>query len=256
MQKWKLAGMMICLVLFLVPLIATPIVQGWLTNIWGPSEGTVKMYSYQNTYTGTIEQTVDYGDHIFRVVSIWDNDGNNYTELLYSRQKTAGQLPDVDLFTLNDNAANWNYNDLITVISGGELYPLVPIGYNQTNSVGMNWTAQINTIKTLTNYTVTFETDAVFIYHWTTGTDILTGAPILGYEYIRWNNLTGWLTSYKLIMDYGDPMNYTSTLLIQVKSITGGGLVLDLTLIIGIIGAVTGAIAIAFAFIALKKAKK
>jgi hypothetical protein len=118
----------------------------------------------------------------------------------------------------------------------------------------MNWTTRLNSIEGLTNYTVIFEEDAVLIYHWTHGNDIITGASTSTSEYIRWDNVTGWLISYDIIVDYGNPANYTSTVSIQVKG--ASGFILDLTLLLGIIAVALGAVAIGLGYWALRKSRR
>ncbi|HUX99359.1 MAG TPA: hypothetical protein VMV49_07375 [Candidatus Deferrimicrobium sp.] len=252
MKKWKIKSI-ICLILFLVPFIIVPSSRAELVNIWGTSQGTTQTYTYKTIYNGTIDLTIDNGDQIFSVINIWDNDGNNYTELLYKRQKTTTSGLDVDLFTLDDDEGDWNFNDFRNIMSAGELHPLLPIGFNATDNVGVDWTAELQNLDSITNYTITYEVDAVLIHHWDYDTDDL-GAYVQIFEYIRWDNTTGWLISYRYVENHGNPANYTSTLLIQVKSITGG-LFIDITLIIGIIGAITGAVAIVFSYLTFRKSR-
>jgi hypothetical protein len=251
MRNRKIALRFYFFVFVLIGVMLLPSCTAAITNIWGTSTGTSKSYSYQIKYTGGISNTINNGLYTFTIINIWDNDANNYTELLYSRELVVpGNPSDINLLILEDEGANWNYNDLIIIFSGVEIQPLCPTGYNAAPARGMNWTAQINTIQGLTNYTATIDGDTLTIHHWTTGTDGDTGAHYTLDDYIKWDMSTGWLISFEETTDYGDPANFIRTISVKGSS---GGLALDITLIIGIIGAICGGIALGFAYYLWKK---
>ncbi|MHA1424482.1 MAG: hypothetical protein ACTSQI_00680 [Candidatus Helarchaeota archaeon] len=255
MVNWKQKKVLSWVIIFLLPLIIIPHAQAQVVDIWGMSAGSIKTYTYKMMYNGSIETTVDYGDFNFKVLNIWDSDDNNYTELIYSRQKNIGGTPNINLIALDDAEGNWNGLNLINPLISDEIYPIVPIKYNETDGIGMNWTEELNTINTTADYQVIFEgNNIVLIYHNSSGTDIGTGADYEEFQYIRWDNSTGWLVSFETVRNLADPANYTVSTLIRVKG-ASGGLAIDITLLIGIIGAATGVIAIIFGYIALKKSK-
>ena len=251
MKNKKIALQVYAFVFVLIGLMLLPYCTAALTNIWGTSKGTEKSYSYQTKFTGSISNTINNGLYTFTIINVWDNDADNYTELLYSRELILpGNPVDVNLLVLQDEGGNWNYLDLLSIFSGMEIQPLCPTGYNEGDNMGMNWTAQIEVINGSTNYTATIDGDVLTIHYWTTGTDGPGDSHYTLDDYIKWNMETGWLISFEEITDYGSPANFVST-----TSVKGGlgGLALDITLIIGIIGAICGGVAIAFAYYIWKK---
>ena len=259
MKKWKISGLLICVILLFMPLLMVPICRAELVSLWGVSSGTVKTYTYTTTYNGSVENSATYGNYVFAIINVWDNDDNNYTELLYTRERVIDGTPDLDLLLLEDDEGDWDYDDLVTTVvddATGEIYPLIPTQYVGTDSVGMNWTVELQYINnTMENYTVTINGDIVTIFHWEFGEEVFTEVSFEINEYIKWDNSTGWLVSYERITKYGDPANYDAKVSITVKS-GGGGLSFDLNLLLGIIGIATGAAGIGLGLLAYKKSKE
>ncbi|TFG04778.1 MAG: hypothetical protein EU536_03800 [Promethearchaeota archaeon] len=250
MQNKKLCYNWLILIFLIVPLIFLPSCNAQEVNIWGTSEGTVKVYWYRTIYSGSINNIADYGDYTYTIINIWDNDDNNCTELLYARERLLLGNPSMDLITLNDDAGGWDYTDLLLVISGGDIRPLCPIIYDDVHNGGMNWTAEIEYINTLTNYTASVIGNTLSIHSWESGT---SGEVYYTEDtYIKWDMATGWLISYENSIDYGDPNNYQERILITRGSGSAG---IDLSVILGIIGVICGGIGIAFAFWIWRKKK-
>ncbi|NVM52321.1 MAG: hypothetical protein HWN66_01375 [Candidatus Helarchaeota archaeon] len=247
MKNGKKNIILLALLFLLLPLILIPSSYGALTNIWGTSVGTVRTYTFTTTYTGDIQAVSDYGDHIFTIVNIWDNDANNYTELLYSRQRILLGSPVVDLITLDDAAGSWSALNLMYPVNIPlrNIDPLVPVAFNATDSMGLNWTLAIELINLVDNYTATLDGNVLTIHYWENGL----------HEYIKWDRSTGWLISYEIITSYSTPADYEETTAVKLKS-APGGVAIDITVIIGIIGAICGALAVAVAYLAYRKSKR
>ncbi len=255
MNKRNKNGIMLVLILFIIPLVLAPVGNAQVENIWGVSAGDIRTYTYTASYNGTIDNDADYGNYVFSILNIYDNDANDYTELLYTRERVINGEPDLDMTILDDDEGEWDEDDLITyVLDAGEINPLLPIIYNSSGNVGMNWTAQLDYISTIENYTVTITGDEVLIHHWENGEELLTGIPFEIYEYITWDMSTGWLVSYVQRTAYRDPANYD--VFITIKRAGGGGLSLDISLLIGIIGVAAGAAAVLLAYLAYRRSRQ
>jgi len=246
---------MICVILLILPFINFPhSAQGAIIDIWGTSQGTTITYTFTRTYSGSLSVIDDLGEYKFSVTQIWDNDGNNYTELFLIRQKLVSGASDLTTRVLEDSDIFWDHNDFIGAVSllTEEISPLVPITFNDLENIGLNWTAQIQYINaSLTNYTVTVDGNIVIFYHWESGVDVGTGAYYTEHEYTTWDRSTGWLISYDDFINYEEPANFAKRTLVERKTSTG--LTVDLYLIIGLIGIISGIGGIIISFLVFKK---
>ncbi len=259
MKKKKIRIILLILLFIFVPLLLIPSNNAAITNIWGISEGSEKIYSGKITYSGSIEDVADYGDFTYKIINIWDSNANNYTELMYSRKLVYLGNPIIGLFTHGDSVptqgGSWDYNVLLTPLDDNDIYPIVPTGCNSILGIGLNWTTEIAAINALANYSATLSGNVLTIYHWSEGIDGDTASPFTEDEYIKWDRSTGWLISYKRTKVLGDPANYVeeATIVIAAESEEA---VFDITLIFGIVGAVCGGFAIGIAALTWRKLKQ
>lgn len=255
MLNIKLFKKMLVIILIILPFVAFPCsIQGTILDIWGTSQGTSLTYTFQVTYSGSVSTVEDFGEYQFSVANIWDNDGNNYTELLLIRQKQVSGSPTINIIVLDDSSTAWDYKDLAGAVSllTHEIMPLLPINFYGTNNIGLNWTEQFDYITTtLSNYSISIDGNKVTIYHWTTGIDGGTGAHYMEYKYTTWNRATGWLISYDDLIDYEEPANFSRRTLVEQKGALG--LAIDIYLIIGLIGIISGLCGIVLSLFIFKK---
>lgn len=243
-------------------------ITGWLDSISytriydNPLNYTIKItvdtlssmtYTYSVRYDGQISNSLDKRDYSFIVYNIWDNDGNNYSELLYFQQRMKSGNPDIESLILDDSDSEWNWQDLTKPLKCEEIQPILPIFCDETYNIGLNWSTELYTINTsLVNYSVEIISNRVEISHWSFGKDFETDAQIFLNEFIVWDYSTGWLISYNLSIDHRDPLNYVLEMLIEEKR-TEFGFIIDISLLIGIIGIMLGTISIILGFYILRK---
>ncbi len=253
MDRRKLEGITILLALFLLTTYSIPSCHSVTTNLWGVSINTSMTYVYTLSYEGSISNSLIERDYIFTIYNIWDNDGNNFSELLYFRQRSVSGTPDIEPVTLDDSDIIWDWEDFLSPLQGDEIYPILPISCNTTHNVGLNWSAELYTINaTFVNYSVEILSSRVEIYHWIFGNDFETGAYFLKEEFIVWDYRTGWLISYEKRFDYKEPLNYIFRISISQKQ-EDSSLNIDLPLLLDIIGIIIGITSIFIGLYILKR---
>lgn len=197
-------------------------------------------YTYTVSYEGNISTSLDERDYTFTIYNIWDNDGNNFSELLYFRKRMKDGVPNIESVLLDDSDFEWDWDNFLSPRKGDEIHPILPIYYNATYNVGLNWSSELYIINaTFTNYSVKIISNRVEISHWGSGVDIDTGAPYFTDELIIWDYSTGWLISYEMIYDIKEPLSYILTLSIDRKQ-EGSGINVDISYLIGLIGIILG----------------
>ncbi len=257
MINWKKNAILILFFFLILPVIIIPASRGEPINLWGTTIGTTRQYTYNDIYTGSINAVTESREYSFSVLNIWDNDGNNYTELLLSQQIAITGISNVDTRTLDDLGDEWDEQSFL--IEFDNFWPLLPIKYypDEDNGFGLDWASKLQQdINTTLNYTVTIQGNVVSIHHWTSGMDMMRGAYRVTHEYIKWDNATGWLISYNQTINYGSPLNYIEKVYVGLKSTGGAGIVIDFNLLMGIIGMVLSGIGISLGAIALKKSRR
>ncbi|MBD3228283.1 MAG: hypothetical protein GF329_08835 [Candidatus Lokiarchaeota archaeon] len=229
-----------------------------IVNIWGTSENFSRSYDYYEVYDGSVSTTETHPRRTYKVISIYDADSNNYSDLLLQIETTSEYgLPEVYTQLLNDDSASWTNNDLIPTPSDywTEFFiPLFPTNYNGTDNVGFNWSDSLNDYNTaINNWNMSINENVALINRTFNGTE--SGADYNVSIKIRWDISTGWLISYDYVKAYNETLGYTVYYQTVIYT-PSGGLVIDFTLIFSIIAMILGGIAVIFTILAFKKSKK
>ena len=227
-----------------------------VTNLWGVSKGASRSYDYNKIYTGTISSTETYPRRTYRVVNIYDNNDNNYTELLLEIQTTSIYgLPSVSTQFLNDASASWTDVGLqIDVGTYTTKNPLYPVNFNGTDNMGFNWTAALVNYNTvILNWNMTIIGSTATLNRSYNGTD--NGADYDTTIAIKWDIVKGWLISYDETKAYNETLGYTVHYQ-TIIYVSTDGFIIDWSIILSIIAITLGGIAIAFIYLTYNKIQK
>ncbi|MHA1695699.1 MAG: hypothetical protein ACTSUG_10570 [Candidatus Helarchaeota archaeon] len=226
-----------------------------IVNIWGISEGATRSYDYYEIYSGSINSITTHPRRTYRIVKIYDNDGNNYTELIF--QITTTNIygsPQVSTQVLDDSSSSWSYNGLEMTSSNYYMSnPLYPIYYNGTDSIGFNWTAaEVHFNTADPNWNMTISGNIATLNRSYNGTE--NGADYDVNIIIKWNIVSGWLISYDEIKTYNETLGYSIHYQTTIALPTAGFL-LDWSILFSTFAIGLGAAAVVFATLAYKKFK-
>ncbi|MHA1231846.1 MAG: hypothetical protein ACTSPQ_14460 [Candidatus Helarchaeota archaeon] len=231
-------------------------VNAQVVDIWGVSQGSKRAFDYYEIYTGSISSTTSYPRKTFSVAKIFDNDDNNYTELLLEITSTNMYgLPSTTTQIMNDNESSYPYYVLmIDHTNYQNVIPLVPVIYNGTDKAGFNWTATMELYNTaVANWNMSISNNIATLNSTTNGTE--SGADYNVSIIIKWEVNTGWLVSYNEIKTYNETLGYSVHYQIKIYVPTTE-FAFDWTIFYSIIGIGLGAVAIIFAYLAYRKLKR
>ncbi len=246
------SGFILCFLIF--QLIGINQIGAEVVSIWGVSEGATRSYDYNIIYTGSISSTESYPRRTYTVARIFDQDGNNYTELLLEIETTSTYgLPDTSTTILDDASSSWTNGGLRPTPANFYTFnPLYPTYYNASDNIGFNWTKALVDYNTnINNWNMTIEANIATINQSSSGTE--SGADYNLTILIMWDTSTGWLVSYSYLKEYNETLGYSVHY--QTIIYTPEGFVLDMASLLSIIAIAVGAVAILFAFLAYRKLK-
>ncbi|MFX1297927.1 MAG: hypothetical protein ACFFD2_24150, partial [Promethearchaeota archaeon] len=243
----------LCFLVFQI--LTMNLVNAQVVDIWGVSENSTQSYDYNKIFTGSISSTEIYPRRTYRVARIFDQDANNYTELLMQITTTSVYgLPEVETAILDDLFISWtnaglrpNNNTYF------EFNPLYPIIFNGTDLIGFNWTDACNDYNTIIDgWNMTIVGNTATINGTDSGTESASDYNVT--VTIVWDISTGWLISYDEVKAYNETLGYTVHY--QTLIFTGTGAAgLELGVLISIIAIAIGGIGIAFAYLAYRKSR-
>ena len=248
-----ISGIVLCVLIFQI--LSINLVNAQLVDIWGVSKNSTRAYDYNKIFTGSISATETYPRRTYRVAQIFDQDANNYTELLMQITTTSIYgLPEVVTDILDDFSVVWTNAGLRPDNSTYfEFNPLYPIVYNGSDFIGFNWTEALNDYNTaIDDWNMTIVGNTATINSSDSGMESASDYNVT--ITIQWDISTGWLISYDEVKTYNETLDYTvhyQTLVFTGTAAAG----LDLGILISIIAIAIGCVGIAFAYIAYKKSR-
>ena len=224
-------------------------------SVWGVAEGNTKSYIYYKIYTGSISEMDTRPVRTYRIANLYDNDGNNYYELLLEIRTTSTEgLPQTSTNLLNDANSSWTDSGLRPTNTTYSMFnPLYPTQFNGTDSVGFNWSKSLenyNTGSGIPDWNMTIIGNIATINRSYSGTE--DGADFDVTIEIKWDVSTGWLTSYDEIKAYNQTLGYTVHYQTTVYT-SSGEAALDLGFLFAIIALILGAASIGIILIVWKK---
>jgi hypothetical protein len=234
---------------FLIPINAQ------VVDIWGVSEGSKKSYDYYQIYAGTISGTTNHPRRSYTVSRIFDSDDNNYTECLLQIDTIGSDgLQDLFIQVLDDSSGSWANSGLRPSPANYYYFnPLYPIMFNNTDSIGFNWSRSLEQYNTgINNWNMTILENIATINQSTNGTE--SGADFNLTIMIKWDINSGWLVSYDYLKEYNETLGYS----IQYQTVVyvpSDGFVIDFGTLFGIIAIILGCIAVIFTILAYKRSR-
>ncbi|MHA1132504.1 MAG: hypothetical protein ACTSQI_19820 [Candidatus Helarchaeota archaeon] len=203
-------------------------------DVWGAKPGHSRTYQIQREFNGSISGILDKYIVQYIVMDVFDNDLDNYTDIRLGIIDLSGTSTGIDMKVLSarawwffsldwvrvddDNIYFYGYSDstLIHYILNPNppsitTYPILPIYFNDSLYIGVNWTYAINRINSsILDYTAYDLGDTVKI-----SCDRINkfnsyyGAYYNETGVILWNRSVGWLESIVYTRKYDNPLNFS-----------------------------------------------